>query len=119
VVPLRFALEVPDSLESLIEPKAVEPMDSVVRPSGPRTIGTNIQLLNRHAFRPLEPNGPLDEMEQAMQQEASQQIAVTAPSIERLWTGRMDPFIRYPIKMDKYSLRLMDHSKPNPLLYSN
>ncbi|KAH8593676.1 hypothetical protein B0O99DRAFT_208169 [Bisporella sp. PMI_857] len=31
------------------------------------------------------------------------------PRVERLWTGRMDPFIRYPIKMNQRTLQLMDH----------
>jgi hypothetical protein len=33
------------------------------------------------------------------------------PKIDRLWTGRMDPFVNYPIKMNRQTLKLMDHSK--------
>lgn len=35
--------------------------------------------------------------------------ALASPRIERLWTGRMDPFIHYPIKMTHRTLQLMDH----------
>lgn len=32
-----------------------------------------------------------------------------APTFDRLWTGRMDPFVRYPIEMNQRTLRLIDH----------
>jgi hypothetical protein len=37
--------------------------------------------------------------------------ALAASGIERLWTGRMDPFIQYPIRMNHSTLNLMDHGE--------
>jgi hypothetical protein len=34
---------------------------------------------------------------------------VLALTFDRLWTGRMDPFVRYPIEMNQRTLRLIDH----------
>jgi hypothetical protein len=33
------------------------------------------------------------------------------PTIERLWAGRYDPFVRYPIKMNFRAHKLIDHSQ--------
>ena len=119
VIPLHFTLEIPDSLEALTRPEVAQPQDPERHPIHPRATGRDPELLNRNTFEPLQPNDPLDEIERAMERAANQQLSVMAPSIERVWTGRMNPFIRYPIKMDEYSLRLMDHGKLDPFLYSN
>lgn len=36
------------------------------------------------------------------------------PKLEKFWTGRMDPFVNYPIKMNHRTLQLMDHSNQRP-----
>lgn len=46
---------------------------------------------------------------QPMSQDSVQMI----PQIERVWTGRLDPFCEYPIEMDQRSLQLLDHCKRN------
>lgn len=38
-------------------------------------------------------------------------IAQNPPQIERVWTGRLDPFFQYPIEMDYRSLKLIDSRK--------
>jgi hypothetical protein len=118
-IPLRFTLEVPDSLETLTRPEIDQPLNTMQHLRDSRTVGTHFQLLNRSFFNPSEVVDPLDEIEEAMQHEADQPVTVKTPSIERLWTGRMDPFIKYPIRMDQYSLRLMDHGKFDSSSYFN
>lgn len=44
-------------------------------------------------------------------QPVSQELPQMKPQIERVWTGRLDPFCDYPIEMDRRSLQLLDHCK--------
>ena len=53
-----------------------------------------------------------------IEQQATQDFPRMRPQIERIWTGRLDPFCQYPVEMDHRSLQLLDHceSSPTPLL---
>jgi hypothetical protein len=118
VLPIRFTLEVPDSLESLGVPSAVELHDPVPLLDQPGIPWESFPSVTQDAFVPSESGGPRAEVEPSIQQAASLVKSLVVPSVERLWTGRMDPFLRYPIKMDKRSQQLMDHGKLYYFLYS-
>lgn len=47
-------------------------------------------------------------------QPQSQELMQATPQIERVWTGRLDPFYRYPIEMDHRSFQLLDHCRSTP-----
>ncbi|KIM95836.1 hypothetical protein OIDMADRAFT_59618 [Oidiodendron maius Zn] len=103
----RFTLGVPDSLD-LNRPPA-EPHYSVQQPNRPTVRDGDISRVNQNTFMPLESSGLHNSTEPFLHQQTSQPAAVVVPPIERLWTGRLDPFVRYPIKMDQHSLQLIDH----------
>lgn len=116
VIPIRFDLEVPDWLEHLSSLPGVESQSSVELLNEPRNVGD--YTVNRNNFISSERDSRYDEIDHFTQQQAAQPGSVIVPSIERLGSGRLDPFFKYPIKMDKYTLRLMDHGNPNPIPYS-
>jgi hypothetical protein len=40
------------------------------------------------------------------------QATAFSPGIDRLWTGRMDPFVRYPVELSDRTRELVDLGKP-------
>jgi len=51
------------------------------------------------------------------------QASALSPRIDRLWTGRMDPFVRYPVELNDRTRELVDLGKPKSVeavaVYSN
>ena len=119
VLPIRFTLDVPGSLENLGVPPEVELHDPVQLPNQPGIPWQTAPSVIQDASIPSESGGPHDEVDPFVQQQAMLVNSFSAPAIERLWTGRMDPFMKYPIKMDRKSLQLMDHGRVNYFLNPN
>jgi hypothetical protein len=42
------------------------------------------------------------------------ELSSAVPAIDRVWTGRMDPFAKYPIEMNNRTRQLMDHVFDDP-----
>jgi len=57
------------------------------------------------------PSDVLQQPHSQIGEQALDVVSTVVPRIERVWTGRMDPFIQYPIKMNRRTLQLMDHGK--------
>lgn len=104
-MPLEFTLEVPDNMEVFTaQPKSTESDDGIgsVTPadlsatSNPDSLPTS-KSDSSCTSRSLDPKHSPCRAVPAM------------PSIDRLWTGRMDPFVQYPIEMNYRALDLMDH----------
>lgn len=114
-MPFQFPLEVPDSLENFSAPP-VEPQDPAEQLSQLTLLDRNTITEYQNTDMPSESGVPRDSsVLPFIYQRINHPTAVSVPSIERLWTGRMDPFVQYPINMNHHSLRLMDHGKANPL----
>lgn len=107
-ISFQFTLEVPDSLGNFSVPP-VEPQDPVHQLNQLTLLERNAPAVYQNTSVPSESGSRYDRVPPFIHQQASQ------PSIERLWTGRMDPFIQYPIKMDHHSRKLIDHGMLSPL----
>jgi hypothetical protein len=108
--PLRLTLEVPDLLATLTPPTLdVLELDQAGKVP---TTGQKGRLELRNNQSKTKTDASEDDTNPLRQLETSHLTTNLLPPIERIWTGRMDPFIRYPIKMDHRSLQLMDHGKP-------
>jgi hypothetical protein len=105
--PLRFPLEIPDSLEDFSAPTGVEVLYLDQQPNRPRILEEGVQLVNRNKWTLSKPDASQYEVQPYTQSPTPDNF----PSIDRLWTGRMDPFVRYPVKMDHRLLQLMDHGR--------
>ena len=59
----------------------------------------------------LVPKKPTTKLQHGLHQMQPQPSTMSgvAVTLDRLWTGRMDPFVRYPIEMNQRTLRLIDH----------
>lgn len=110
--PLQFTLEVPDSLEDLCGLPVVEDLDLVEQPTQPRILEESVPPVNQNFPFIFNPGASEDSVRPSIKPHATYPTHVIS-SIERVWTGRMDPFINYPIEMDRRSLELIDHGKAN------
>jgi hypothetical protein len=129
--PLQFSLEIPASINDFhfaLRAKELDPIqasDSLLEPfnnaftsSIPQapedepTTYSIVKLVDSAAVtRPsAEPQHAGFEKSQV----SSNGTAGAAPQIDRLWTGRMDPFIKYPIETNHRTLQLIDHGKSKP-----
>ena len=122
--PLQFSLEIPDSIgdsRPVKEKGPIQDSDSLLKP-----VNTTPPLRITHVaeHEPTFPqNNHVDSAAFTEPQYASLEksqvllhgTAVAEPPIDRLWTGRMDPFIKYPIAMNFRMLQLMDHGMHKPL----
>jgi hypothetical protein len=109
VVPVRFELEVPESTDSL-QPRVVEQEVSDLSKQ-PRLSQENFPSVTEGVLVSSNPDVVLDGIEPVIAQQAAPREVSVVPSIDRLWTGRMDPFVKYPIKMNRNTLLLIDHGK--------
>jgi hypothetical protein len=105
--PLRFALEIPDSLEDISAPSGVEVLYLDHQPNPLRILEGSVPLVNRNKWTLSK----TDASQYEVQPYTQSPTADNFPFIDRLWTGRMDPFIRYPVEMDRRLLQLMDHGR--------
>ena len=105
----KFNLEIADSLEGLTELPLRGP-NSMKQHKQPWALQESAPIVNVTEIQSvlLNPAYPRDIVWHFVQPQ-TYAVPDTTPSIERLWTGRMDPFIDYPIEMDIRSLQLMDH----------
>ena len=102
---LQFTLELPEKLENLEDSRAIATPKTVERPDSHATSRIS------HAIGALLPV-PVDvETEFLAHQQSVGRQAGPISTIERVWTGRMDPFMKYPIEMNSRTLQLIDHGE--------
>jgi hypothetical protein len=114
---LHFSLEVPDSFDfPKLEPKFDRSHGSQELSLSEDEISETLSTEAAHPFDDtalqVVPKWWIDAMRQPYFRSTQldfQASGSAIPRIERLWTGRMDPFVRYPIKMNRRTLQLMDH----------
>jgi hypothetical protein len=109
-VPLRFTLPVPEDLRA-----SREVLDLVHQPDQPGVLGGSASPVNQNNLLLVGPGSSQDVVQPSTKPQDTGPPPVVIPSIGRLWTGRLDPFMKYPIEMDPHSLQLMDHSRFDPL----
>jgi hypothetical protein len=103
---LQFTLEVPNDQDIFNGPPKSTELDHVIGSVSPVNVKTASNLANQSA---VEPDGSCMCRTPKLNSSRTLRTGSAIPSFDRLWTGRMDPFIKYPVEMDDRSLQLMDH----------
>jgi hypothetical protein len=97
VTPFQFSLEVPNEFETLKTTRLIEPNDSGE---------SALQLEEPHRSSSVDTTPPDNQLGQMI---PASEPSFPLPEIDRIWTGRTDPFIKYPIEMSHRTRQLVDH----------